>query len=89
MAFGRRTKATCQWHNQTLLGTPVVDLARMPHLQSQEPRVELNRLASDDHLGFCRHTPDLPEIMIDPKMLELSVYDVTSIESVVTDPSRR
>jgi len=77
-----------------IAGTPVVtDLARMPHL------LVAGTTGSGKSVGvnamilslLYRHTPETCRmIMIDPKMLELSVYDGIPhlLSPVVTDPSK-
>lgn len=75
-------------------GVPVViDLARMPHLliagtTGSGKSVALNAMILS---LLYRHSPDdCKFIMIDPKMLELSIYDDIPhlIAPVVTDPKR-
>ena len=77
-----------------IAGTPViVDLAKMPHL------LVAGTTGSGKSVGInvmilsllYKHTPDSCRlIMIDPKMLELSVYDGIPhlLTPVVTDPSK-
>ncbi|MEL0205039.1 MAG: DNA translocase FtsK 4TM domain-containing protein [Alphaproteobacteria bacterium] len=77
-----------------IAGTPVVaDLARMPHLlvagtTGSGKSVGINAMILS---LLYRHTPETCRmIMIDPKMLELSVYDGIPhlLSPVVTDPSK-
>jgi len=77
-----------------IAGAPViVDLARMPHLlvagtTGSGKSVGINAMILS---MLYRHTPDTCRmIMIDPKMLELSVYDGIPhlLSPVVTDPSK-
>jgi S-DNA-T family DNA segregation ATPase FtsK/SpoIIIE len=77
-----------------IAGTPVVvDLARMPHLlvagtTGSGKSVGINAIILS---LLYRHTPETCRmIMIDPKMLELSVYDGIPhlLSPVVTDPSK-
>ena len=77
-----------------IAGTPVVvDLARMPHLlvagtTGSGKSVGINAMIIS---LLYRHTPETCRmIMIDPKMLELSVYDGIPhlLSPVVTDPSK-
>ncbi len=77
-----------------IAGTPVVvDLARMPHLlvagtTGSGKSVGINTMIIS---LLYRHTPETCRmIMIDPKMLELSVYDGIPhlLSPVVTDPSK-
>ena len=77
-----------------IAGTPVVvDLAKMPHLlvagtTGSGKSVGINAMILS---MLYRHTPDTCRmIMIDPKMLELSVYDGIPhlLSPVVTDPSK-
>ena len=79
---------------QDIAGAPVVvDLAKMPHL------LVAGTTGSGKSVGvnamilslLYRHTPETCRlIMIDPKMLELSVYDGIPhlLSPVVTDPSK-
>ena len=77
-----------------IAGAPViVDLARMPHLlvagtTGSGKSVGINAMILS---MLYRHTPNTCRmIMIDPKMLELSVYDGIPhlLSPVVTDPSK-
>ena len=74
-------------------GPVVVDLARMPHLliagtTGSGKSVAINTMILS---LLYQHSPDACKfIMIDPKMLELSVYDgiPNLLSPVVTDPSK-
>ena len=74
-------------------GPVIVDLARMPHLlvagtTGSGKSVGINAMILS---MLYRHTPETCRmIMIDPKMLELSVYDGIPhlLSPVVTDPSK-
>ena len=77
-----------------IAGTPILaDLARMPHLliagtTGSGKSVAVNTMITS---LLYRNTPaDVRFIMIDPKMLELSVYDGIPhlLSPVVTDPSK-
>ncbi len=77
-----------------IAGVPmIVDLAKMPHLlvagtTGSGKSVGINAMILS---MLYRHTPDTCRmIMIDPKMLELSVYDGIPhlLSPVVTDPSK-
>ena len=79
---------------KTIGGEPVIaDLARMPHLlvagtTGSGKSVSINTMILS---LLYRHTPhDCRMIMIDPKMLELSVYDGIPhlLTPVVTDPKQ-
>ena len=79
---------------KNIAGAPViVDLAKMPHLlvagtTGSGKSVGINAMILS---MLYRHTPDTCRmIMIDPKMLELSVYDGIPhlLSPVVTDPSK-
>ncbi len=87
------SKLTLALGKDTTGNTHVADLARMPHLlmagaTGTGKSVSLNAMIMS--ILYKAAPPDVRFIMIDPKMLELSVYDHIPhlLVPVVTDPKR-